>query len=237
MNFAPVSMAARRLWRDVLPSAGSVFARVAAGGGTSPTQVSPKGGGTGRKAVFIDKDGTLIENVPYNADPARLRFMPGACEALAALAQQGWALLVVTNQSGLALGYFSRAQFARLQAAVEQRLREEAGVVLLDFVLCPHAPGPGGAPACLCRKPAPGMLLRATRRHGIDLAQSWMVGDTLDDVEAGHRAGCRALLFDSGGETVWRQSPLREPNARHSDWSAVVKALAPCDAPAVRDGG
>ena len=178
-----------------------------------------------RPAVFIDKDGTLIENVPYNADPALLRFAPAACESLVALAAAGYALLVVTNQSGLALGCFTRAQFALLQAALELRLHTEAGIVLTDFVLCPHAPGPGGMPACLCRKPAPGMLLRAARRHGLDLSRSWMVGDTLDDVEAGRRAGCRSVLLDSGGETVWRHSPLRTPHAVHTDWGGVVQAI------------
>lgn len=178
-----------------------------------------------RTAVFIDKDGTLIENVPYNADPALLRFMPAALESLAALAAAGHALLIVTNQSGLAHGYFTRAQFGRLQAVLQQRLRDEAGIELLDFLLCPHAPGPGGAPACLCRKPAPGMLLRAARTHRIDLARSWIVGDTLDDVEAGHRGGCRAVLFDSGGETVWRRSPLRNPEAVCRDWDDVAHVI------------
>jgi histidinol-phosphate phosphatase family protein len=178
-----------------------------------------------RPAVFIDKDGTLIENVPYNVDPALLRFMPGAPQALATLARAGYALLIVTNQSGLARGHFTRAQFAHLQAALEQRLRDEAGVELLDVLVCPHAPGPGGAPACLCRKPAPGMLTRAARRHGLDLARSWMVGDTLDDVEAGRRAGCSALHFDSGGETLWQRSPLRTPLATCTDWRQVLDAI------------
>lgn len=176
-------------------------------------------------AVFVDKDGTLIHNVPYNADPALLRFMPGAFEALAALAQAGYALIVVTNQAGLALGHFTRAQFVHLQAALQARLLTEAGVALRDMVVCPHAPDAQGAPACLCRKPAPGMLTRAALSHRIDLARSWMVGDTLDDVEAGHRAGCRALLLDSGGETVWRRSPLRTPDAICADWRSVAQHI------------
>jgi len=175
-----------------------------------------------RPCLFIDKDGTLIENVPYNVDPAQLRFMPGAGEALARLAAAGLALVIVTNQSGLARGYFSRAQFAQLQDVLLKRLRDEAGVVIDDVMLCPHEPDAQGRPACLCRKPAPGMLIGAARRHGLDLSRSWMVGDTLDDVEAGRRAGARGLLFDSGGETVWRRSPLREPEAVFLDWSALA---------------
>lgn len=178
-----------------------------------------------RAAVFVDKDGTLLENVPYNVDPALVRFLPGALEAMAALAAQGWALLLATNQSGLARGCFTRSQFAQLQGALQRRLRDEAGVELLDVLVCPHAPAPTGAPDCLCRKPAPGMLLRAALRHRIDLGRSWMVGDTLDDVEAGHRAGCRSLLLDSGGETLWRRSPLREPDGVCGDWPQVLARI------------
>lgn len=184
-----------------------------------------------RPAVFVDKDGTLVDDVPYNVDPALLRFKPGAPAALAALAAAGYALLIASNQSGLARGFFTRAQFAQLQAALEQRLRDEAGVELLEVLVCPHAPGDDGAPMCLCRKPAPGLLTRAARRHGLDLSRSWMVGDTLDDVEAGHRAGCRSLLFDSGGETLWRPSPLRVPEARATDWSAVLQHIAQAGQP------
>jgi histidinol-phosphate phosphatase family protein len=178
-----------------------------------------------RPAVFIDKDGTLVENVPGNVDPARLRFLPGALAALAELAAAGHALLVVTNQSGLALSRFTRAQFGLLQAALRRRLQHEAGVTLLDVVVCPHAPGADGAPACLCRKPAPGMLLRAAREHAIDLNASWMVGDILDDVEAGRRAGCRTVLLDTGGETLWRSSPLRQPHLRCLSWDEVAAGI------------
>ena len=175
-----------------------------------------------RPALFIDKDGTLVENVPYNVDPVLLRFMPGAGEALARLQRAGLALVIVTNQSGLARGLFTRAQFARLQQVLLQRLQEEFGVIVDGVEVCPHAPDNDGRPACLCRKPAPGMLIAAAHRHHIDLTRSWMVGDTLDDVEAGHRAGAGGLFFDSGGETVWRRSPLREPDARFSSWAALA---------------
>ena len=178
-----------------------------------------------RPALFIDKDGTLVHNVPYNADPALLRFMPGALAALSRIAATGCALVVVSNQSGLARGHFDRAQFACLQAALEQRLRDEGGIALCDMLICPHAPGPEGRPACLCRKPAPGMLLQAARRHELDLSRSWMVGDTLDDIEAAHRCGCRAVLLDSGGETLWQRSSMREPEAIFQHWSALGEYL------------
>jgi histidinol-phosphate phosphatase family protein len=178
-----------------------------------------------RPAVFVDKDGTLIDDVPYNVDPSRLRFRPAAPEALSRLTEAGYALVIVSNQSGIAHGFFDEAQFARLRQALAQSLLERAGVRLTDFLHCPHAPGPDGAPMCDCRKPAPGMLREAARRHRLDLARSWMVGDTLDDVEAGHRAGCRSVLYDSGGETVWRDSRLRRPELCLSEWDEVVHHL------------
>jgi D-glycero-D-manno-heptose 1,7-bisphosphate phosphatase len=180
-----------------------------------------------RPALFIDKDGTLVENVPYNVDPLLLRFMPGAGEALARLQRAGMALVIVTNQSGLARGLFTPAQFARLQQVLLHRLQEEFGVAIDGFEMCPHGPDDEGRPTCLCRKPAPGMLIQAAHRHGLDLARSWMVGDTLDDVEAGHRAGARGLFFDSGGETVWQRTPLREPDARFSHWAALADHIEP----------
>lgn len=178
--------------------------------------------GVERPAVFIDKDGTLVENVPWNVDPAKLRLLPGAAEALRALAAHGHALVVVTNQSGLAEGRFGAAQFVSMRAALRQMLHDQ-GVVVTDFLHCPHAPGDDGRPACLCRKPQPGMLLRAARLHGLDLARSWMVGDILDDVEAGRRAGCRSILLDTGGETVWRRTPLRVPDHTVGDWVEVAE--------------
>jgi D-glycero-D-manno-heptose 1,7-bisphosphate phosphatase len=178
-----------------------------------------------RPAVFIDKDGTLIRNVPYNVDPTLLQFMPAAPQALCALAAAGFALVVVTNQSGLALRKFSRGEFDTLATALRQRLRAEAGVELTDLLHCPHAPGADGLPVCPCRKPAAGLLLKAARRHHLDLQRSWMVGDTLDDIEAGRRCGCRTVLFDSGGETVWRRAPLRTPHRQMTDWVDVAQLI------------
>ncbi|HEU4459118.1 MAG TPA: HAD-IIIA family hydrolase [Methylibium sp.] len=169
-----------------------------------------------RPAVFLDKDGTLVENVPYNVDPSQLRFTRGALPALRALADAGFALVVVTNQPGLALGRFRRAEFQVLEDALRTRIREEGGVTLTDFMVCPHAPATP-TNSCLCRKPAPGMLRQAAVAHRLDLAASWMVGDILDDVEAGRRAGARSLLLDVGNETVWRMSPLRTPERRCAD--------------------
>jgi D-glycero-D-manno-heptose 1,7-bisphosphate phosphatase len=183
-----------------------------------------------RQAVFVDKDGTLVIDVPYNADPAKVRLREGAAESLAALAAAGYALVVVSNQSGIERGYITRAQFAEVAAELSRQLRAAAGVRLLEIAICPHAPGADGRPRCPCRKPAPGMLQRAARMHDIDLSRSWMVGDILDDVEAGRRARCRTVLLESGGETEWRQSPLRVPDARCAHWPEVVAFILQAEA-------
>ena len=177
-----------------------------------------------RPAVFIDKDGTLVDDVPYNVDPARLSFKPGAFDALRLLKDSGYALVVVTNQSGLASGRFSTAQFDALRDALCEQLRMR-GITLDAFMVCPHAPAEDGSPACECRKPAPGLFREAAQRLHIQMARSWMVGDILDDVEAGHRAGCRSLLFDSGGETLWRRGPGRHPDMRATNWADVARLI------------
>lgn len=160
-----------------------------------------------RRAVLIDKDGTLVVDVPFNIDPARLEFTPGAVEALRLLQDDGFAIVIVTNQPGIGLMRFSRKDFAVLERALLGRLAE-AGVRIESLYLCPHR----ADERCLCRKPAPGLLLQATRALGLDLHRSWMIGDILDDVEAGHRAGCRTVLLDVGSETEWRRSPMRTPD-------------------------
>lgn len=175
-----------------------------------------------RPALFVDLERSLVEHLPDSAEPAQLRFQPGAGDALAQLQGAGLALVVVTNQSRLASGRFARAEFAKLQHMLEWRLLDEFGVALDDVAVCPHAPDAHGRPACLCRMPAPGLLLRMAQSHGLDLAQSFIVGDTLDAVEAGHRAGATGLLLDTGAETVWRRSPLRAPAATATAWAGLA---------------
>ncbi|HLL10828.1 MAG TPA: HAD-IIIA family hydrolase [Rubrivivax sp.] len=178
-----------------------------------------------RPALFVDKDGTLIDDVPYNVEPSLLRLRPAAAQALRALQDAGFALVMVTNQSGIGRGLFNADQLQTLLRELRALLRQEAGVEFTDVMHCPHEPGSHGLPQCLCRKPRPGMLIEAGRRHRLDLTASWMIGDTLDDVEAGHRAGCRSLLYDSGGENVWRRSALRWPEKQVTDWDAALRHI------------
>jgi len=141
-----------------------------------------------RRAVFIDRDGTVMEDKGYLADPEGVVLIPGATEALAALRKAGLLLVLVTNQSGVGRGMFAMADVE----AVHRRLLEllaEGGVAFDDIEVCPHTPDDD----CACRKPRPGMLLAAARKLGIDLTRSFMVGDKDTDMEAGRRVGCRTI--------------------------------------------
>lgn len=173
----------------------------------------------GRPALFIDKDGTLIEDVPYNVDPARIRLVPAILPLLAAAREAGAALILVSNQAGVALGRFAPSALVCVVARV-QALLAPHGLALDDALFCPHlpdAPLAHYARDCECRKPAPGLLLKAAARHDLDLTASWLIGDILDDVEAAHRAGCRAIFFDRGHETEWRRGSERVPDRQVCD--------------------
>lgn len=165
------------------------------------------------KAVFLDKDGTLIFDVPYNVNPALVKLEDNAGVALKMLQEEGYVLIVVSNQSGVAFGYFSERDLLGVNARIMKLLQKE-DVRLNGFYYCPHHPGgtvPEYAVFCECRKPAPGMLLKAAEAFDIDLSQSWMIGDILNDVEAGNRAGCKSILIDNGHETEWEMNESREP--------------------------
>ncbi len=163
------------------------------------------------KAVFIDKDGTLIHDVPYNVDPDRIVLYTGTIRALRDLKERGYILIVISNQAGVAHGYFEEQALD----AVKERLGILLGDSAIDgFYFCPHHPqGVVGryAIACECRKPQPGMILQAAKDFQVDLSQSWMIGDILNDVEAGNRAGCKTILINNGNETEWETNSLRKP--------------------------
>ncbi|HEU4707810.1 MAG TPA: HAD family hydrolase [Methylophilaceae bacterium] len=172
-----------------------------------------------RKAVFLDKDGTLINDVPFNVDPERITLSCKAAEGLRLLSQLGYSLVVVSNQPGVAMGYFEESDLNRVWQRLDDLLQPE-GVQLVDYYYCPHHPVgaiKNLAMDCDCRKPLPGMLLQAAEDHGIDLASSWMIGDILHDIEAGRRAGCKTVLIDNGNETEWEVSPMRMPDLTAAD--------------------
>lgn len=174
---------------------------------------------TMKKAIFIDKDGTLIQDVPYNVDPEKIVLEEYAGRALQLFREQGYLLIVVTNQSGIARGFFKEDQLRGVQQKLNALLREY-NIRLDGFFYCPHHPDGTITPYainCHCRKPGPGMLQAAAEQLDIDLKRSWMIGDILHDVEAGNQAGCRSLLINNGHETEWIDTPQRRPAYIASD--------------------
>jgi len=143
-----------------------------------------------KPAVFFDRDGTLMEEVHYCNDPARVRAFPGTAAALRRLEAAGWLRVVVTNQSGIASGKISLAQYQAVEAELSQQLDHQ-----LDAVY--FCPDPSSAPTHR-RKPATGMLEEAARDLNIDLAASWMIGDRDLDIDCGRAAGCRTILVQTG---------------------------------------
>jgi D-glycero-D-manno-heptose 1,7-bisphosphate phosphatase len=143
-----------------------------------------------RRAVFMDRDGTLIHDVGYPKDPGAVHLLPGAATALADLKEQGFLLIVISNQSGIGRGLVTPEQARQVHAEVESQLADFK-VRLDGAYYCPHAPEDG----CVCRKPSPGLLLRAARDLPIDLSRSFMVGDKISDLEAGRAAGCHTVYF------------------------------------------
>jgi D,D-heptose 1,7-bisphosphate phosphatase len=180
------------------------------------------------KAVFLDKDGTLVDDLPYNVEPCRITLSAGAGAALRLLSRLDYRLFVVTNQAGIAFGRFAEADMEPVSDRLRDLLFREQ-LTLDGLYYCPHHPdGSVSAYAhdCHCRKPMPGLLLKAAHEHGIDLRSSWMIGDILHDVEAGNRAGCRTVLLDNGNETEWRLGPRRIPTRMAPDLYTAAVMIA-----------
>ncbi|HYV85546.1 MAG TPA: HAD family hydrolase [Patescibacteria group bacterium] len=153
-----------------------------------------------RPAIFMDRDGTICEEVGYVNHISRVRLLPHSLEAIRIVNRLGYLAVVATNQSGVARGLFTED----LVRAVHDRLRgwvESGGGRLDALYYCPHHPREGAPPyrvECDCRKPLPGMLVRAAREHDIDLGRSWMIGDSVVDLEAGAAAGARVVHVLTG---------------------------------------
>ncbi|WP_337833269.1 D-glycero-beta-D-manno-heptose 1,7-bisphosphate 7-phosphatase [Geoanaerobacter pelophilus] len=153
-----------------------------------------------RRAVFIDRDGTINEEKEYLYRPEAFEFIPGVPEAIRILGEAGFLVVVVTNQSGVARGYYGEDDVRSLHRYMDELLLT-AGAKVDAYYFCPHHPVNGVGEYridCRCRKPMPGMLLQAVSDLGIDLSASWMIGDKLADVEAGIAAGCRSAMVLTG---------------------------------------
>jgi len=165
-----------------------------------------------RAAVFLDRDGTINEESGYLYRQEDCRFIPGALEAVSRLNGAGFLVVVVTNQSGIARGYYTEDDLNRLHLYMENEIRAAGGRVD-GWFYCPHHPDhPADSGTCDCRKPLPGMIHVAAVELGIDLAASWLIGDKLADIEAGAAAGCRSILVRTGyGEAEAAFAPAGLP--------------------------
>jgi len=160
----------------------------------------------GRPAVFLDRDGCLIEEMGYLNHPSRVRILSRTAAAVMRLNAAGIPAIMATNQAGIARGYFSAETLDEVNAEVERQLAE-SGARLDALYVCVHHPTAGDPPyrlACDCRKPKPGLLWRAAQEMGLDLSRSVMVGDKPSDVEAGQAAGASGVLVLTGyGRGEW----------------------------------
>jgi D-glycero-D-manno-heptose 1,7-bisphosphate phosphatase len=159
-----------------------------------------------RRAVFLDRDGTISDEVGYVDEPSRFQVFPYSAEAIKQLNDNGWLTIVVTNQSGVARGLFPESMIHELHERLQEGL-QQTGAKIDALYYCPHHPAAEDARyllECDCRKPLPGMIQRAAAEWEIDLGQSWMIGDRYIDVELAHNAGVRSALVMTGfGRDEW----------------------------------
>jgi len=156
-------------------------------------------------AVFVDRDGTIIEDRDYCSDPNDVKVFPGVPEALRRLKSNGFKIIIITNQSGIGRGLLTLEQYR----TVETEVLGQLGANLIDATyFCPDLPGQHS----ICRKPAPGMIIEATREHQIDLSRSFLVGDKEIDIECAHNAGVRSIRVKTG--------PQRDATDSKADWIA-----------------
>ena len=176
------------------------------------------------RLALLDRDGTLIEHIPYLSDATRVRLLPGVPEGLKALRQMGYALVLVTNQSGLGRGYFKPDQLQAVHDAMEAQLAEQ-GVQLDQLCFCPHHPSEG----CQCRKPGLGMAQQAGENLKISLLEGLVVGDAACDIGLAKNLGWRAFLLPDSSPNAsgtWQEFPEYDPGyQRISNFSEVITRL------------
>ena len=192
------------------------------------------------RAVFIDRDGTISEEVGYINHVSRFRLFPYSAAALKQLHDNGYLAIVVTNQAGVARGYFSEEMVQAIHKQMTKDL-ESSGARVDAIYYCAHHPTVGEPPYqldCDCRKPKPGLLLRAARDYDIDLANSWMVGDRYSDIELAANAGVKSALVLSGyGRGEWehqRDNWTTQPDLVAEDLLAAVNQIGNLDTTASR---
>jgi D-glycero-D-manno-heptose 1,7-bisphosphate phosphatase len=179
-----------------------------------------------RRAIFLDRDGTINVEREFLHRPAEFEFIPGAPQAIRLLNDAGFLVIVVTNQSGVARGYYDESAIIRLHRHLDAELAR-FGAAIDGYYFCPHHPeystGSHGK-SCACRKPQAGMLLKAANDFPLDLASSYLIGDKLADVEAGLNAGCRPILVRTGYGAA-ESAKLPADIAVYDDLLTAVRAI------------
>jgi D,D-heptose 1,7-bisphosphate phosphatase len=140
------------------------------------------------KAIFLDRDGTLNQDFGYVHKTRDLVILPGVTEGLKALQREGYKLIIVTNQSGIGRGYYTKEQYLKFRDFFHKKLSKE-GITITAEYFCPHIPEDN----CDCRKPKPGMLEQAAKLFNVNLRDCWMIGDSEEDILTGRNAGCRTI--------------------------------------------
>jgi D-glycero-D-manno-heptose 1,7-bisphosphate phosphatase len=184
-----------------------------------------------KPAIFIDRDGTLSEEVGYVNHLSRFRLLPFAVDAVRLINQSGFLAVLVTNQAGVARGYFPEPLIEEVHALVRQKMKD-GGARLDGIFYCPHHPSAGEAPYrqdCECRKPKPGLLRQAEKELGIDASRSWVIGDRYPDMEVAWAVGARGALVRTGygeGELLYKGPRwLRPPDLVASNLIEAVERI------------
>lgn len=173
-----------------------------------------------RAAVFFDRDGTLIRDVEFASRPEQVELLPGAAEAVRDLAQQGWFIVLVTNQSGIGRGYFTPDDYERVHRRLVELLEEHDARLDASYH-CPHAP----EELCDCRKPGVGMFQQAAREHDLDLTVSWCIGDRWRDVAPAQALGATGLLVQSEATPAEDLERARAAGMLASSLNDVVRRI------------
>lgn len=180
------------------------------------------------RAVFLDRDGVITREPPYYAHKiSQLRLLPRAAEAIRLLKENGFLVITVSNQAGIARGYYGEAEAELFNEAMKQRLAKR-GAVIDAIYYCPHHPEAKEARYrldCDCRKPRPGMLLAAKEEFDIDFGRSFLIGDKLTDIEAGRRVGCKTIVVRCGQGTEQLQNNRIECDFVANDLYDAVKHI------------
>ncbi len=186
---------------------------------------------TSQGAVFLDRDGVIIEEIGYLGDPVLIRIIPGAPAAIRRLNERAVKVIVVTNQAGVARGYYPESTIASVHQRLSELLAAE-GAHVDAFFYCPHHPRHGLPPyrrECDCRKPRPGMILQGAAQFGVELSRSFLIGDKHSDILAAHNAGARSILVMTGyGRTHWAawSDPVK-PDFTAEDLPSAVDLVIP----------